>query len=90
MVDVSLNIKNERTHALVRELATLRGVSQTEAVTEAVQKRIDEMKRESAEEGQARLQRILAITARTAPILREAWGDRDPTEDLYDENGLPV
>ena len=33
---MSLNIKNERTHALVRELATLSGMSQTEAVEDAV------------------------------------------------------
>ena len=33
---MSLNIKNERTHALVRELAERTGQSQTSAVEEAV------------------------------------------------------
>jgi antitoxin VapB len=37
---MSLNIKNERTHALVRELATMSGMSQTEAVEDAVKRRI--------------------------------------------------
>lgn len=86
MVDVSLNIKNERTHALVRELATLRGVSQTDAVTEAVERRLDEMKRATSEEGEARVQRILAIAER----FRAHAGDIDlSTDDLYDEHGLP-
>jgi len=39
---MSLNIKNERTHALVRELATLTGMSQTEAVEDAVGRRLAE------------------------------------------------
>jgi antitoxin VapB len=89
MVDVSLNIKNERTHALVRELATLTGMSQTDAVTDAVQRRIAELKRETDGEREARVQRILALAAEMAPGFRDAWGDKDPTEDLYDERGLP-
>ncbi len=82
MVDMSLNIKNERTHALVRELATLRGVNQTDAVTEAVEHRIAELRRQ---EGKA--ERILNL----AREFREHAGDIDlSTDDLYDEEtGLP-
>lgn len=86
---MSLNIKNERTHALVRELATLRGVSQTDAVTEAVEQRLADLRRATDDDRRARRERILEISARTAPLFREAWGDRDPTDDLYDENGAP-
>jgi antitoxin VapB len=85
MVDVSLNIKNERTHALVRELATLRGVSQTDAVTEAVERRISDLKRETDVKRKA--ERILEL----AREFREYAGDVDlSTDDLYDEEtGLP-
>ncbi len=90
MVDVSLNIKNERTHALVRELAMLTGMSQTDAVTDAVERRLTELRRETDEEREARVQRILALADETAPLLREYWGDRDPMDELYDpETGLP-
>jgi antitoxin VapB len=85
MVDVSLNIKNERTHALVRELATLRGVNQTDAVTEAVERRIAELRREAGVERKA--ERILEL----AREFRQYAGDVDlSTDDLYDEEtGLP-
>lgn len=86
MVDVSLNIKNERTHALVRELAALRGVSQTDAVTEAVERRLADLGRQTEEEREAKVTRILAIAER----FREHAGDIDLSiDDLYDEHGLP-
>jgi antitoxin VapB len=83
---MSLNIKNERTHALVRELATLRGVSQTEAVDEAVRARLSELN--AAKEQQARFERIMAIAAETAQIIRDTGGPLN-IDDLYDEQGLP-
>jgi antitoxin VapB len=89
MGDMSLNIKNERTHALVRELATLTGMSQTDAVTDAVERRLAELTRETEAERQARVDEIMRLVSLIAPGFREAWGDRDPTEDLYDDMGLP-
>ena len=86
MVDMSLNIKNERTHEAVRRLATLRGVSQTEAVDEAVRRRLDELSWEA--EAQERYERTMAISKETGAILR-ATGGRLTTDDLYDELGLP-
>ena len=86
MVDMSLNIKNERTHALVRELATLTGVSQTEAVEQAVRARLAELNADA--EIQRRYERIMAISRETSQILRE-HGWTLSTDDLYDENGLP-
>lgn len=85
MVDVGLNIKNERTHALVRELATLTGMSQTDAVTDAVERRIAELRREARAERKA--ERILEL----AREFRQYAGDVDlGTDDLYDEEtGLP-
>lgn len=85
MVGMSLNIKNERTHALVRELATLRGVSQTEAVEEAVRARLAELNAEKDQ--RARFERIMAIAQQMEPGLREAGVLS--TDFLYDEYGLP-
>lgn len=85
MVDVSLNIKNERTHALVRELATLRGVNQTDAVTEAVEHRIAELRREAGVERKA--ERILQFAKEIRELAPEGFMDPD---ELYDEEtGLP-
>lgn len=83
---MSLNIKNERTHALVRELATLTGVSQTEAVEDAVRARLEELNAEK--EQQARFDRIMAISRETGKIIRDTGGPLD-FDDLYDEMGLP-
>ena len=44
---MSLNIKNEETHRLVRRLAELTGQSQTSAVEEAVRRRLAELEREA-------------------------------------------
>ncbi|MCY7412341.1 MAG: type II toxin-antitoxin system VapB family antitoxin [Salinibacterium sp.] len=83
---MSLNIKNERTHALVRELATLRGVSQTEAVDEAVRTRLADLSAEK--ERAARFDRIMAIANETSQIIRDTGGPLD-FEELYDDRGLP-
>ena len=86
MVDMSLNIKNERTHDAVRQLARLRGVSQTEAVDEAVRARLEELSRGA--DAQERFERTMAIAKETGAILR-ATGGPLTTDDLYDELGLP-
>jgi antitoxin VapB len=86
MVDMSLNIKNERTHALVRELAILTGVSQTEAVEQAVRARLAELNEEA--DIQQRYERLMAISRETSQIIREN-GWTLSTDDLYDEQGLP-
>lgn len=86
MVDMSLNIKNERTHALVRELATLQGVSQTEAVEGAVRARLNALTAEAS--ATARLERIMAISRETGVLVRDSGGPLT-TNGLYDELGLP-
>ncbi|WP_354569665.1 type II toxin-antitoxin system VapB family antitoxin [Glaciihabitans sp. UYNi722] len=82
---MSLNIKNQQTHDLVRELAMLTGVSQTQAVEEAVRARLVELRPEEAE---AKAERMLAIARQVSARL----GPRsavDHAELLYDESGLP-
>lgn len=95
---MSLNIKNERTHALVRELAELTGMSQTSAVEDAVRRRLDALKADahgSAHASEAEIQRRIAamkrisaaFVAETTPEQREAM--RNHADWLYDEHGLP-
>ncbi|WP_417564646.1 type II toxin-antitoxin system VapB family antitoxin [Microbacterium sp.] len=98
---MSLNIKNERTHALVRELAGLTGMSQTSAVESAVRLRLEQLRAEaeasrpatkfSAEETVARraeIERIIAdFHAHTTTEQREALRRAD--DEMYDEMGLP-
>jgi len=98
---MSLNIKNERTHALVRELAERTGMSQTSAVESAVRLRLEQLNAQAGtrrptaryppEEVERRIrdiERIVAdFQANTTPEQREALSRAD--EDMYDELGLP-
>jgi antitoxin VapB len=83
---VSLNIKNERVHDLVREAARRTGKSQTSVVEEALRRYLDELSRAA---GHDRTDEILAE-------IRKAWrdgagADRMEIEDLYDpDTGLPA
>ena len=89
-MQVSLNIKNEHTHELVRRLAALTGVSQTEAVTEAVTRRLGELEVGTDHDRAARRAEILRLAA----DIREGLGPDGlallTTDWLYDEQtGLP-
>ncbi|WP_167048188.1 type II toxin-antitoxin system VapB family antitoxin [Salinibacterium sp. ZJ454] len=82
---MSLNIKNEAVHQAVRELARLTGVSQTRAVEDAVNRRLDELRRHAPED---KAERILAVGREIAGRLGpDSFGDVDDL--LYDEHGLP-
>jgi antitoxin VapB len=83
---MSLNIKSEETHRLVRELAALTGESMTAAVTEAVRERLDRMRRER---GVRLADRLLAIGKDCAARLAEPYRSADHADLLYDEHGLP-
>jgi len=92
---MSLNIKNERTHALVRRLAELTGASQTSAVEEAVQGRLDELLAERDDEAgeraarQERVDRLLGdLRAELTETDRAALRGSDA--DLYDDAGMPA
>jgi antitoxin VapB len=83
---MSLNIKDEETHRLVRELARLTGESQTAAVTIAVRERLDRL---HAVVRRRLADRLLAIGKDTAPRLKEPYRSAEHGELLYDEHGLP-
>jgi len=86
MVDMSLNIKNEKTHRMVRELARLTGQSMTAAVDQAVQERVERVRRGSRKDAG---ERVLEIGRECAAHLKEPYKSMDIDELLYDENGLP-
>jgi len=84
---MSLNIKNEQTHRLVRELADLTGESMTVAVTEAVRQRLERLRR--TEDGTGMAERIHAIAADMRARLPGDFFDVEHGDLLYDEDGLP-
>jgi antitoxin VapB len=85
---MSLNIKNERTHALVRELAARSGMSQTQAVEDAVKRRLEQLSVATEADAEERVDRVLALAKDISARLRPESFD-DVSDWLYDENGLP-
>jgi antitoxin VapB len=83
---MSVNIKDEDTHRLIRELAEQTGETMTAAVRVAVEQRLERIRSQSPDDKVARL---LAIGRRTALRLREPWKSGDHGDLLYDESGLP-
>lgn len=85
---MSLNIKNEETVRLVRELAAALNVSMTAAITEAVRARLERVRAERTE-SDVDWDRAMALVAE----MRERMGPEYLAQDfdaiLYDERGLP-
>ena len=79
---MSLNIKNDRVHDLVREVARRTGRSQTSAVELALERLLAELDRESDAQELDGLVREMQRRVR-------ASGGRLDTEVLYDDAGLP-
>lgn len=88
---MSLNIKSQRTVALVRELAARTGTNQTAAVEDAVACRLSELDREDRARAEARR----AAAEQTLRDLDKLLSDDDKRlirrheVDLYDDSGLP-
>ena len=82
---MSLNIKNEKTHQLARELARLTGESMTVAVNEAIRERLERV-RGNGREGMA--ERLMKIGRECAAHMQEPYKSMDIDELLYDENGM--
>ena len=83
---MSLNIKNEDTYRLVRQLAQLTGESLTEAVTEAVRERLERV--QNAQSGKLS-DRLLEIGRDCARHLIEPFRSSEHGDLLYDADGLP-
>jgi hypothetical protein len=85
---MSLNIKNEETVRLVRELAGELDVSMTAAITDAVRARLEQVHAERTSED-VDWQKVLALAAEMRERMGEAYLSQDFDELLYDEMGLP-
>lgn len=83
---MGLNIKNEETHKLVRNLAALTGESMTTAIRVAVLERTE---RVVSEQHKGLADRLLAIGKAAAPLWREPFRSTEHGELLYGEDGLP-
>ena len=85
---MSLNIKNEETCRLARELAQVTGESMTGAITVALRERLERERRQRGVN--ARLRKMRAIAERCAKLVREGGPSAvEHGELLYDERGLP-
>ena len=86
---MSLNIKNEQTVELVRELARRTGLSQTSAVEEAVRAKLAELESgRSRDARRAKVSKLLSeldqsVTAQQRQEIHAA------ANELYDDQGLP-
>ena len=84
---MSLNIKNDETCRLARELARLTGETMTGAITVALRERLEREKRERSVE--ARIQKMRATAERCAKLLAPGPSAVEHGDVLYDEQGLP-
>jgi antitoxin VapB len=83
---VAINIKNDKTQKLAKELAKLTGETMTAAVTEAVRERLDRVR---TSQGASLAELILQIGKDCAAHLHEPFRSLDHGELLYNEQGLP-
>ena len=79
---VSLNIKNQETHRLARELASLTGQSITTAVNAAIRERLELVRGKSKK---SLAERLLEIGKDCAAHLKEPYKSIDHGELLYNE-----
>ena len=88
---MSLNIKSQRTVALVRELAARTGSSQTAAVEDAVARRLAELDREQDAAAETRCAAAEGVLRELHRLLtdEDKQAIRDNEAELYDDDGLP-
>ena len=84
---MSLNIKNEETCQLARDLADLTGETMTGAITVALRERLERERR--ARSIDERLQRMRTIAQRCSRLLQDGPSAVEHGDFLYDERGLP-
>ena len=84
---MALNIKNQETCDLARELAELTDDTMTGAITNVLRERVEQIKRERDRE--ALLRDIRAIRDRCSKLFEPGFTSADIDDLLYDEHGLP-
>ena len=83
---MAINIKNEETQRLAKELAEATGESMTGAITEALR---ESLARQQDKQGEGLAERLLKIGKECAAHLKEPYRSADHGDLLYDEKGLP-
>lgn len=84
----SLNIKNEETYQLAKELAQRNGETVTMAVTIALKERLERQK-PNPKAGLAKW--LDEITRETAAMMNDGRTSKELMDELYDpETGLPI
>lgn len=90
---MSLNIKDEETHAMVRELAALKGTTLTTAVKLAVKEEIDREKASQGKSGSPRKSKrsevVQAFAREFVSRVKVPIHSWDIDKLLYDDKGLP-
>lgn len=89
---MSLNIKNERVHALAREAARVTGKTQTGAIETALEKLLADLAAGHEADVQRKVDKLMAIGRRYRADRGALGPDAETFEidDLYDdETGLP-
>ena len=84
---MTLNIKNEETCRLARDLARLTGETMTGAITLALRERL--AREERRHDLDARVEELLAIGRRCAESLQPGPSAAEHGDLLYDDHGLP-
>jgi len=84
----SLNIKNEETVRLVRELSQRTGQSMTGAITLAVKAQLE---REKPNPKAGLAEWLNQLSRETAPLMNDGRTSKEMMDELYDpETGLPI
>lgn len=87
---MGLNIKNERAHQLIRELAELKGVSQVAALTEAVEHDLVRYRAQSnIGKSRSRYELLMDFADDYAERVKDPVHSWEVNDLLYDEDGLP-
>ena len=84
---MGLNIKNDETCLLARDLARLTGETMTGAITVALRERLARERRRRDRD--ARIEELLAIGERCAELLEPGPTAVEHGDFLYDDRGLP-
>ncbi len=84
---MGLNIKNDQAHQMAAELAGLRGLSLSQAVTDAIRNELEREKRQRTRAGLSG--ELLEIGSRCAAHMRGPISSSDHAAMLYDDLGLP-
>ncbi len=85
---MALNIKNEKTCELARELADLTDDTMTGAITIALRERVEQIRRERNRD--ELLRKISAIQDRVAEKLKAGPSTEEIIEEMYGEFGEPI